>query len=180
MLWNLVTFNVLRYIFSNPNSFFLILNHQPPLLWIFSSNYLNYTVFLYLFPNIISHQLFSKNFHKAIFVKVIIYVYFLIKITLWSWILCSKYGKIWNSSISIQLKRGCKYVDVTYYIYNYPWVNHNYNSKWNLYQKNTIFGLKMMVKSGLEKFILKFLHAGRWLFLLLNLWFWTLLWSKEK
>ena len=24
--------------------------------------------------------------------------------------------------------------------------------------KNTIFGLKMMVKSGLEKFILKFLH----------------------
>ena len=76
----------------------------------------NYTGFLYLFPNIISHQLFSKNFHKAIFVKVIIYVYFLIKITLWSWILCSKYGKIWNSSISIQLKRGCKYVDVTYYI----------------------------------------------------------------
>ena len=33
--------------------------------------------------------------------------------------------------------------------------------------KNTIFGLKMMVKSGLEKFILKSLHAGR--FLLLNL-----------
>ena len=27
--------------------------------------------------------------------------------------------------------------------------------------KNTIFGLKMMVKSGLEKFILKSLHAGR-------------------
>ena len=26
--------------------------------------------------------------------------------------------------------------------------------------KNTIFGLKMMVKSGLEKFILKSLHAG--------------------
>ena len=33
----------------------------------------------------------------------------------------------------------------------------------------TIFGLKMMVKSGLEKIILKSLHAGRWLFLLLNL-----------
>ena len=46
--------------------------------------------------------------------------------------------------------------------------------------KNTIFGLKMMVKSGLEKFILKSLHGVRWLFLLLNLWFWTLLWSKEK
>ena len=27
--------------------------------------------------------------------------------------------------------------------------------------KNTIFGLKMMVKSGLEKSILKSLHAGR-------------------
>ena len=46
--------------------------------------------------------------------------------------------------------------------------------------KNTIFGLKMMVKSGLEKFILKSLHAGRCLFLLLNLWFWALLWSKGK
>ena len=32
--------------------------------------------------------------------------------------------------------------------------------------KNIIFGLKMMVKSGLEKLILKSLHAGR-----LNLWF---------
>ena len=28
-----------------------------------------------------------------------------------------------------------------------------------------------MVQSGLEKTILKSLHAGRWLFLLLNLWF---------
>ena len=28
--------------------------------------------------------------------------------------------------------------------------------------KNTIFGRKMMVKSGLEKFILKSLHAGRY------------------
>ena len=45
---------------------------------------------------------------------------------------------------------------------------------------NTIFDLKIMVKSGLEKFILKYLHAGRWLFLLLNLWFWALLWNKRK
>ena len=30
--------------------------------------------------------------------------------------------------------------------------------------KITIFGLKMIVKSCLEKFILKSLHAGRWLF----------------
>ena len=33
----------------------------------------------------------------------------------------------------------------------------------------TIFGLKMMMKSGLEIFILKSLHGGRRLFLLLNL-----------
>ena len=31
--------------------------------------------------------------------------------------------------------------------------------------KNTIFGLKMMLKSGLEKIILNSIHAGRWLFL---------------
>ena len=30
--------------------------------------------------------------------------------------------------------------------------------------KNTNFDLKMMVKSGLENFILKSVHAGRWLF----------------
>ena len=35
--------------------------------------------------------------------------------------------------------------------------------------KNINFGIKMMVKSGLENFILNSLHAGRWLFLLLNL-----------
>ena len=40
--------------------------------------------------------------------------------------------------------------------------------------KNTIFGLKMMVKSGLEKIILKSLYAGR-LFFLLNVRFWALL-----
>ena len=39
--------------------------------------------------------------------------------------------------------------------------------------KNTIFGLKMVVKSGLEKFVLKSLHTGRWLFLLLYLRFCT-------
>ena len=38
--------------------------------------------------------------------------------------------------------------------------------------QNILFGLKMMVKSGLEKIILKSLHAGRWSFLLMNLWFW--------
>ena len=33
--------------------------------------------------------------------------------------------------------------------------------KMEFVSKNTIFGLKMMVKSGLQKFILKSLHAGR-------------------
>jgi hypothetical protein len=34
--------------------------------------------------------------------------------------------------------------------------------------KNKNFDLKMMMKSGLEKSILKSFHAGRWLLLLLN------------
>ena len=34
--------------------------------------------------------------------------------------------------------------------------------------KNTIFGLKMMAKSGLEKIFLKFLHAGDYFPLLLD------------
>ena len=41
--------------------------------------------------------------------------------------------------------------------------------------KITNLGLKMMVKSGLEKFILISLQAGRWLFLLQNFGFWALL-----
>ena len=49
--------------------------------------------------------------------------------------------------------------------------------------KITIFGLKMVVKTGLEKFILKSLHAGRWLFLLLKLRFCAKLnvkWIRRK
>ena len=34
--------------------------------------------------------------------------------------------------------------------------------------QNTILHLKMMVKSGLEKFILKSLRAGQWLFLIIT------------
>ena len=37
-------------------------------------------------------------------------------------------------------------------------------SKWNF----TIFGLKMMVKSGPEKFILKTLHVGRYVVIFIN------------
>ena len=36
-----------------------------------------------------------------------------------------------------------------------------------------ISGLKMMMKSGLRKIVLKFLHALTMLFLLLNLYFWS-------
>ena len=36
-----------------------------------------------------------------------------------------------------------------------------FNLKMEYVSKYSIFGLKMMVKSGLEKFILKSLHAGR-------------------
>ena len=37
----------------------------------------------------------------------------------------------------------------------------NFTLKMESVSKNTIFDLKMMVKSGVEKFILKSLHAGR-------------------
>ena len=40
---------------------------------------------------------------------------------------------------------------------------------WNF----SIFGLKIMMKSGLGKIFLKFLHALTMLFLLLNLYFWS-------
>ena len=54
------------------------------------------------------------------------------------------------------------------------WFIHPFYPQNGICIKNTNFGLKMMVKSGLEKFILKsLLHAGKWLFLLLNLWFWA-------
>ena len=43
------------------------------------------------------------------------------------------------------------------------WLIHTsvFTLKMESVSKNTIFGLKVMVKSGLEKFILKSLHAGR-------------------
>ena len=47
-------------------------------------------------------------------------------------------------------------------LFNTSSLNDSYivfNLKMESVSKNTIFGLKMMLKSGLEKFILKFLHA---------------------
>ena len=48
---------------------------------------------------------------------------------------------------------------------HFTWLIHTLflSSKWNLYSNTyTIFGLKMTVKSGLEKFILKSLHDERY------------------
>ena len=53
-----------------------------------------------------------------------------------------------------------------------------YVLKMEFVSKINIFGLKIMVKSGLEKFILKSLHAGSWSFLFLNLRFSSKLLSK--
>ena len=50
------------------------------------------------------------------------------------------------------------------YIINMSYLTDSYigfTLKMESVSKNTIFGLKMTVKSGLEKFILKSLHAGR-------------------
>ena len=51
-----------------------------------------------------------------------------------------------------------------WYLLNTSYLTDSYigfTLKMESVSKNTIFGLKMMVKSGLEKFILKSLHAGR-------------------
>ena len=70
-----------------------------------------------------------------------------------------------------------------YFLTHNIWVIHTSFSlsKWNLYPKINIYGLKMM-----EINILKSLYAGSFFFcVLLNLWFWTkifkyLLWNKGK
>ena len=56
-------------------------------------------------------------------------------------------------------------LNTSYMIVSYIIFTHKMESV----SKNTIFGLKMKVKSSLNFFFLKSLHAERWLFLLLNL-----------
>ena len=54
-------------------------------------------------------------------------------------------------------------------IINTPYLTDSYSVftvKMESVSKNTNFGLKMMVKSGLEKLFLKFLHAGDYFLLL--------------
>ena len=56
------------------------------------------------------------------------------------------------------------WVDNQWYGLNTSYLTDSYigfTLKMESVSKNTIFGLKMMVKSGVEKFILKSLHAGR-------------------
>ena len=51
----------------------------------------------------------------------------------------------------------------SYYLHNTSYLTESYvffTLKMESVSKNTIFGLKMMVESGLEKIFLKFLHAG--------------------
>ena len=55
------------------------------------------------------------------------------------------------------------------YVLNTSYLTDSYiifTLKMESVSKITIFGLKMMVKSGIEKSILKSLREGRWLFLL--------------
>ena len=79
----------------------------------------------------------------------------------------------WANCIPISMK-----------VFNAQYISYSYSIstvQMESVSKNTIFGLKMMVvKSGLETFILKSLHTGRWLFLLLNLWFWCTFMKKGK
>ena len=66
-------------------------------------------------------------------------------------------------------------VGVLFYVFTTSYLTDSYiifTLKMESESKITIFGLKMMVKSGLEKIFLKFLHALTMPFLLLNLYFW--------
>ena len=56
-------------------------------------------------------------------------------------------------SITVELGINTSYLTDSYIIFTL---------KMESVPKNTIFGLKMMVKSGLEKIFLKFLHAGNY------------------
>ena len=70
-------------------------------------------------------------------------------------ILCLKNASTWISTFfTIHI---CLLLNTSYLIDSYI----GFTLKMESVTKNTIFGLKMMVKSGLEKFILKSLHAGR-------------------
>ena len=63
-----------------------------------------------------------------------------------------------NDVMSNQVKSILFEILNTFYLTD-PYIG--FTLKMESVSKNTIFGQKMMVKSGLEKFILKSLHAGR-------------------
>ena len=68
-----------------------------------------------------------------------------------------------NRRVFEKCKTNLKFLDFNTCI-NMSYLTESYivfTLKMESVSKNAIFGLKMMVKSGLEKFILKSLHAGR-------------------
>ena len=71
---------------------------------------------------------------------------------------------------SLQIKLNTSYLTDSYIVFTL---------KIESVPKTTIFGLKMMVKSGLGKIFFKFLHAHTMSFLLLNLYFWSKLSNKN-
>ena len=76
-----------------------------------------------------------------------------------------EFQKMWLFSsyiIFLELNGGAKSMNSNFLL-NTSYLTDSYigfTLKMESVTKNTIFGLKMMVKSGLEKFILKSLHAG--------------------
>ena len=97
---------------------------------------------------------------------------------------CTSTVNIWIATHKAQVKkislwRGNFKKDslLIFFFFNTSYLTDSYivfTIKMESIPKDTIFGLKMIVKSGLEKIVLKCLHAGRWLFLLLNFSFRTL------
>ena len=76
----------------------------------------------------------------------------------------SKYSKSLRCTFFGTRKNLCSSSFVQIELLNTSYLTDSYicfTLKMESVSKNTIFGLKMMVKSGLEKFILKSLHAGR-------------------
>ena len=69
---------------------------------------------------------------------------------------CSALFKLFPRQLSRHVTFNTSYLTDSYIIFTI---------KMESVSKNTIFGLKMIVKSGLEKIFLKFIHAGDYFFL---------------
>ena len=90
-----------------------------------------------------------------------------------------------DSEIMTQMGRIMTMIPSAVFQFNMSYLTDSYivfTLKMESQSLNIIFGLNMMVKSGLEKIVLNSLslHAGRWLFLLPNLWFWEFYEAKKN